>query len=144
MEVTSCRIHLTNTGPYSSNYDAWLMKVKSDGTIDWSNAYGGTGNDYGYSVVQTSNGGYVIAGNIEGDVLVKTDSQGYGQGAETYEDPLTWAILLSELLMEALRWAATLAEAVLVCSKPILHLTYCGANHLSRVIQTRDTETHIR
>jgi hypothetical protein len=31
----------------------------------WSKTYGGTGNDDGYSVVQTSDGGYAIAGATE-------------------------------------------------------------------------------
>ena len=29
----------------------------------WNKTYGGIGNDYGYSVVQTSDGGYAIAGS---------------------------------------------------------------------------------
>jgi hypothetical protein len=49
----------------------------------WSQTYGGTSGDYGFSVVQTSDGGYAIAGYTfsygagDGDVwLVKTDESG--------------------------------------------------------------------
>lgn len=52
---------------YTSNFgaggnDAVLLKYTSDGTLSWNKTWGGAVNDYGYSLVQTSDGGYMITG----------------------------------------------------------------------------------
>ena len=50
--------YITNFG----DYDFFLVKFSSAGTVEWSRAVGGTDDDYGYSVVQTSDGGFAVAG----------------------------------------------------------------------------------
>jgi hypothetical protein len=45
---------------YSS---AYLIKTDGQGEIEWTKWIGGTGQDYGYSGLQTSDGGYIIAGS---------------------------------------------------------------------------------
>ncbi len=42
--------------------DSWLVKTDAAGNMQWNKTYGGTGIDYGYSVVQTSDGGYAMSG----------------------------------------------------------------------------------
>ena len=42
--------------------DAWLMKIDATGNVSWSQTYGGSNSDYGFSVQQTSDSGYVIGG----------------------------------------------------------------------------------
>ena len=42
--------------------DYWIIKLTSSGTITWQKTYGGSDNDYSYSIQQTSDGGYVVAG----------------------------------------------------------------------------------
>jgi hypothetical protein len=42
--------------------DALLIKTDSSGNMLWNKTYGGTGGDFGYSLVATSDGGYAIAG----------------------------------------------------------------------------------
>jgi len=72
-------------------WDYWLVKTDSTGNMQWSETYGGTGHDLASSVVQTTDGGYAIAGyttsfGAGGDDfwLVKTDSTGNMLWNHTY------------------------------------------------------------
>ena len=63
--------------------DFWLIKTDSTGVVEWSQTYGGTDNDYVYSIVETIEGGYALAGATwsfgagGADLwLIKTDSLG--------------------------------------------------------------------
>lgn len=74
----------------AGNYDAYLVKLDRNGTKQWSRTIGGTGEDYGESVIQTSDGGYAIGGETNsfgaGDYemyIVKLDSSGSIQWSET-------------------------------------------------------------
>lgn len=60
--------------------DFWLVKVDSSGNMQWNQTYGGAGKDFAYSMVQTTDGGYALAG----PPLVKTDSEGNMQWNQTY------------------------------------------------------------
>ena len=57
-----------------------LIKTDSTGTSLWTNAFGRTDKDRGYSVLQAIDGGYIVTGytDIETDDLwiIKTDSAG--------------------------------------------------------------------
>jgi len=80
------------TGAFTAGgEDVYLVKFTSTGTIAWTKTYGGAGNDYGRSVQQTPDGGYIIAGyttsfGVQGtDVfLLKTDGSGNLTWAKTY------------------------------------------------------------
>ncbi len=70
--------------------DALLIKLNATGSTQWIQTLGGADNDAGYCVQQTSDGGYIIAGETSsytdsGDVyLVKTDSSGNEQWHKTF------------------------------------------------------------
>ena len=77
--------------PSSSNFDIYLIKTDASGTEQWSQTFGGTGNDYAYSVQQTGDGGYIIAGssypigtNSSDIYLIKTDASGTEQWSQTF------------------------------------------------------------
>ena len=42
--------------------DIWLMKTNSDGDSLWLRTYGEMGNEYAYTVIQNTDGDYLIAG----------------------------------------------------------------------------------
>jgi hypothetical protein len=75
----------------AGNKDVYLVKTDATGNMQWNKTYGGTGDDRGFSVIQASDGGYVIAGYTgsfgagNNDVyLVKTDATGNMQWNKTY------------------------------------------------------------
>lgn len=60
----------TNIGGFPT-VDYWVVKLSSSGTIEWQKCLGGTQDDIGTSVYQTSDGGYIVAGtslSMDGDV----------------------------------------------------------------------------
>ncbi|MBI4685607.1 MAG: choice-of-anchor D domain-containing protein [Nitrospirae bacterium] len=54
------------TGSFGAGlYDAWVLKLDEGGNIQWQKTYGGTSTDYANSIHQTSDGGYIVAGETE-------------------------------------------------------------------------------
>ena len=42
--------------------DYWLIKLDSTGNLEWEKSFGGSADDDGFSVKQTSDGGFILAG----------------------------------------------------------------------------------
>lgn len=61
-----------------SIYDYWILKLNSDGDILWTKCFGGSNEDKAFSIQQTIDGGYIVAGQSnsnDGDV---EGNHGYG------------------------------------------------------------------
>jgi hypothetical protein len=46
----------------SGNYDCWVLKLDGNGNVMWEKTYGGSEDDRAYSIEQTRDGGYIVAG----------------------------------------------------------------------------------
>jgi hypothetical protein len=71
--------------------DVYLIKTDAQGDTLWTRTVGGTYNEHGYSIRQTTDGGYVVAGctesygaGIEDVYLIKTDVNGDTLWTRTY------------------------------------------------------------
>lgn len=80
------------------SYDAALIKTDVNGSLQWQKFYGGTDHDWGGAgVVQTTDGGYLMAGatrsfgvapgSTTDFYLIKTDPQGNLLWSKTYGTP---------------------------------------------------------
>ncbi len=94
----------TTTSPIpGGDLDGWLIKTNSNGNMEWNKTYAGstsgphynysTYNDQMHSVIQTNDGGYILAGetdvrtsgyNPQNAWLIKTDSAGNAQWNQTF------------------------------------------------------------
>ncbi len=96
-------VQLTSDGGYiiigvtmsfgAGDRDFYLLKTDANGDILWTQTYGGTDSDEGYSVQLTSDGGYILVGETcsygvpagTADVwLIKTDADGTSLWSQTY------------------------------------------------------------
>ncbi|HOO53665.1 MAG TPA: hypothetical protein PLY09_00055 [Methanothrix sp.] len=78
----------------AGNKDLLLIKTDSEGEMEWERTIGGPGDDEGWAVLETKDGGYLIAGVTESwstggkDLwLVKTYSDGYERWMKTFGGP---------------------------------------------------------
>ncbi|HEY9006118.1 hypothetical protein [Ohtaekwangia sp.] len=81
----------------NTDYDIWLLKLNSSGTIEWSKTFAGTSSEEASSAIATADGGYAITGytkSTDGDftntlggdnmMVIKLDASGNKQWIKTY------------------------------------------------------------
>lgn len=84
------------TDSYSGSLDAYVAKVDVSGTLQWSKSFGVSSNDYAFSCLQTSDGGYVtVAASQEAGytnyqyLITKLDASGnvvWAKSHGSYDD----------------------------------------------------------
>ena len=101
IEEVGSSVQQTNDGGYiilgytnslaNLNRDVYLIKTDEFGVEQWTKTFGGTDDDRGSSVQQTTDGGYIITGGTESFgngssyvYLIKTDEFGVEQWSKTF------------------------------------------------------------
>ena len=49
----------------TNDNDVWLVKTDANGVVQWHQTFGGTGSDGAYTLLQTTDGGFALAGSTE-------------------------------------------------------------------------------
>jgi hypothetical protein len=74
--------------PSGAGQDFYVVKTDVDGNMQWNKTYGGEHTDIAYSLVETSDGGYAIAGHsgwmFQDFLLIKIDADGNMMWNRTY------------------------------------------------------------
>lgn len=84
--------HIDLPAPFGVDYDVLLIKTDADGNEVWRRTWGERNTeDFGHSVKQTSDGGYIVAGRtwsygagVNDVYLIKTDSDGNELWSQTF------------------------------------------------------------
>jgi predicted secreted protein len=58
----------------AGGFDWWVLKLDADGNVDWQKLYGGSSDDQANSIQETSDGGFIVAG----------ETQSFGAGSSDY------------------------------------------------------------
>ena len=93
--------------------DYWLVKLDAEGNLVWSETYGGSKDDRGQSIIQTSDGGYAVTGYAMSD-------DGDGSSNQGFHD--NWILKLDEL--GAIEWEKSFG--------------FSGHDHSYDLLQTAD------
>jgi len=112
----------TTTSYGAGGGDVYLIKVDANGNMQWSKTFGGAGDDRGFSVQQTSDGGYIIVGT----------TTSYGAG--------WWDVYLIKLGLRTIPTTTTTVTVTTTVTQPIT-TTYTTTTTATRVTTTTDTKT---
>jgi len=91
-----------NGGDVSGHHgysDAWVVKLDAVGSMQWQKCLGGSGMDHAYSIQQTADGGYVVAGDTDSN---DGDVSGNHLGLYGNPSPDFWIVKLDSI--GAIQW----------------------------------------
>lgn len=61
----------------NESYDYWLLKYDATNQLEWQKTYGGSADDRGADLIQTSDGGYVIVGKSKSNDFEVSENAGF-------------------------------------------------------------------
>ena len=77
-------------------WDFWILKISTEGTLEWQKCFGGSGDEYARSIIKTADGGYAAAGEStsnDGDVSGNNGSSDFMVLKMTANGTKEWAYL---------------------------------------------------
>lgn len=73
-----------DAGPNHGGYDFWVSKTNSNGTLLWAKSYGGSENDFAYSLLNSSDGNILAGGSSLSDNGDISDHHGIASLADAW------------------------------------------------------------
>jgi len=108
--------------------DIWIIKLDSIGNMSWQKTYGGIGSESGFSVRQTSDGGYIVTGHIGSfpavwlDLLIlRLDNSGCMLGCSTITSDDTTASSCNSMCAPLDTSISALSTSVTVSTLEVTH-----------------------
>jgi gliding motility-associated-like protein len=75
---------------YHGGEDIWVVKINNIGSLEWQKCLGGSNQEIGYAVQQTSDGGYIVSGFTTSNDI---DVTGYHNTSVNVED--SWIVKIN-------------------------------------------------
>ncbi len=72
--------------------DFWVLKLTSSGTLSWQKNFGFLGSDYGTTLLETNDNGYLITGVLD---VTASNGQGNSRSTQKHAGGNIWAIKLN-------------------------------------------------
>jgi len=76
---TSSGVSGIKTSPNNGVADFWIIKIDDNGNLLWEKTYGGTDFEIGVKILETPEGGYLVAG------ISSSNQPGYNHGSSDYQ-----------------------------------------------------------
>ncbi|MEO9485039.1 MAG: hypothetical protein ABJG47_16385 [Ekhidna sp.] len=89
---------------FFTEFDYWILKLDESGNMTWQKTFGGSGNDVAWSIQQTIEGGYVVAGHTgssDGDVTDRSGGHDFWIVKLDESGELTWQKTIGGTLSES-------------------------------------------
>ena len=77
----------------NESFDYWLLKFDQNSTLQWQKTYGGTDNDRGSDIIQTSDGGYAVIGfskSNDGDITENAGANDFWVSKLNASGTISW------------------------------------------------------
>jgi len=77
----------------NESFDFWVLKFNSEANLEWNKTFGGSGDDRGFDIIQTSDNGFAILGytdSSDGDITINNGFRDFWLVKLDASGNLTW------------------------------------------------------
>lgn len=81
------------TDKNNESFDFWILKFNAEAQLQWNKTYGGSGDDRGNDIIQTSDGGFAVLGytdSSDGDISINNGFRDFWLIKLDNSGSLTW------------------------------------------------------